>query len=175
MRLRGYILVVGLLAAWVLTGAAATPGVKGPAYSGSRPTVSDWIGQKDYSQPSLGLIDPSRLDVSHTVSVGGAFGGGQSLMQSLYAANFAYRLSDPLTLNFTVGMQNLKYNSPGMGDYTSPLGGVSLDYRPSKNFRFIASFQRGPYCGYALNSAPFNYYGGYHDPLIRYADEPGTP
>ena len=107
----------------------------------SKPSVRDWISGRTFGSSSgFALLDPSKLTVNHSLSMGSSLSGGQSMFQSLYMSNFSYKLSDPLTLGFVLGMQNLKFNNvPGLNTYNSFVGGVSLDYRPSNNFRFYAA------------------------------------
>jgi len=134
-----------LLLICLLVGASQL-GLATPTITDNSPNFNDWLGGKGrYSTPTLGLIDPSRLTVNHAVSFGFSSGGGNSLMKSLYAANFTYRLSNPLTLNFVLGMQNLQLNGiPGQGSQNAFLGGFSLDYRPRKNILFRFEMQNVP-------------------------------
>ena len=140
-----------------------------PLNEDNRPTVKDWLHGTGYTGSSLGLIDPSRLTVSHSVSFGGSFSNGQSLMQSLYASCFSYRLSDPLMLTFALGVQNLKYNNvPGIDAQSSLLGGFRLDYKPSDNFRFRIQFQRTPAGIWQSGTlSPYSYRYMYGDNFIN--------
>lgn len=65
--------------------------------------------------------------------------------QSLYTTQFTYKLSNPVTLNFLLGVQNLQGNNiPGLGSQNAVLGGFSLDYRPTKNLHFRVAMQNLP-------------------------------
>lgn len=66
-------------------------------------------------------------------------------MQSLYATNIGYRLSDPLTLTFTLGLAGGRYNFGGVpATYNSFIGGARLDYSPSKDVHLRLQFDRVP-------------------------------
>ncbi|MBT3233019.1 MAG: hypothetical protein HN356_09400 [Calditrichaeota bacterium] len=116
-----------------------------PTYEDNRPSVKDWIGGKLPNSASLGLIDPSKLTVNHAASFGFSGSGDQSLMQSLYATRLTYKFSNPLTVNLILGVQNSKFNNvPGINSENALLGGISLDYRPSKKLHIRLEFQQSP-------------------------------
>jgi len=123
--------------------------VAAPTILVKRPTVNDWIGGMGRS--TSGLIDPSRLTINHGMSFGASFGGGNSLMSGLYQTNFLYRLSNPLTLSLSLGMQNLKY-SGNPTSQSSILAGFGLDYRPTKNLHFRVQMQQMPFGSYRNNN-----------------------
>ena len=104
-----------------------------PAFENNQASFKDWLGGSEKS--SFNFLDPSRLSVNHSISLGFSGGGGSSLMQSLYTTRLGYKLSDPLTLTFLFGIQNSRFSSktfnPGINN--SFLGGVALDYKPSRN------------------------------------------
>ena len=123
-----------------------------PFNSNNKYGVNDWMRGAD--KPSLGIIDPSRLNVSHSASFGASFSNGNSLASSLIASHFAYQISNPLTLSFTVGMLNNRFGGGPYDGLTSSslVGGFSLNWRPSDDFFMRFSFQRGPTS--ALPSTP---------------------
>jgi hypothetical protein len=136
----------------VLVGAV----VAAPTYQDSRPGLNDYLSGK--SRSMLGLLDPSRMTIQHDIQMGVSFGGGSSLMQSLYASRIGYRLSDPLTLTFTIGMANTRFGyGPTYYNTNSLLGGAALDYRPTKDIFFHLEFMHGP--GLYPSNAYFNSYG----------------
>ncbi len=145
-----------LLLSFTVTGNA------NPRYEDNSPTVSDWISGSYNPKSSLGLLDPSRLTVSHSVSFGGSFGSGGSVLGGLYATNFRYRLSDPLTIDVMLGLQNLKYSGvPGYDMQNDVIGSFRLDYRPSKNWLFRLEMNRGVYDPYYYRD-----YSTYYDPVF---------
>jgi len=104
----------------------------------------DWLKGRSSPTRTLGL-DPLRLSVNHTISMGYSSFSGGSLMQSLYATNIAYKLSNPLTLSIMLGAQNNLLNFSGEPlNYNLLIGGFALDYRPSKDILFRMEFSRNP-------------------------------
>ncbi len=121
-----------------------------PLKTTDQQSVSEWLTKP--GKTSLGLIDPSRLSVNHMVSFGTAFGGGKSLTSSLYASNFAYRLSDPVTLNFTLGIQNNRVGGlPNDLNGSSLFGGFRLEYHKN-DFMFRLEMYKVPDSGLSLNT-----------------------
>lgn len=137
-----FLLSISLLIIVGLTTAA-------PTIIDQRPTVKDWIG--GMGNRSSGLIDPSRLTINHGMSFGASFGGGNSLMSGLYQTNLLYRLSNPLTLSLSLGLQNLKYGNSPIAQ-NSILAGFRLDYQPNKNFLFRIQMQQMPFGSYLNNN-----------------------
>jgi len=114
-----------------------------PTLENHQSGFKDWLGGNTRS--SLGLIDPSRLSVQHNIAFGMASGGGQSVMQSLYATRFRYQLSNPLVLTFQLGVMNNRFGGRNLaGNFNSLISGVRLDYSPSINFHINVELLQGP-------------------------------
>ncbi len=147
MMLR-YICLIGVLVFTFQTTNGA------PTKASNQLGFKDWLGQGGKS--TIGLIDPAKLTVRHSMSFGVVSGDGQSVMQSLYMASFGYKLSDPLTLTLLMGIQDSRFSGqPGYPQsYSALLGGVALDWRPSDNFHLHMEMLQIP--GYYIN----NGYGG---------------
>lgn len=112
-----------------------------PRFGSETPSFRDYIG----GGASLGLIDPSRVTFDHSIQMGFSGSGNNSLMQSLYASTAHYRVSDPVTLSFTLGMMGTRYSGSGAPAISNDfVGGVALDYRPSRNFHFRVKIVRSP-------------------------------
>jgi hypothetical protein len=111
-------------------------------------------------QPSLGLssfrglLDPSRMHMSHSVEFGMATFGGRSLSQGLYMNRIDYQVSQPLSITTHLGYRFTPSGpaewTPGMqnGDF---VGGADLNWRPASNMLFRVSAYR--------NYDPNPYYG----------------
>ena len=104
------------------------------------PTVkSDKLGFRDWLGGNRGthfsLFNPSRLTVQHNVSFGISSSSSGSLAQSLYMTKLGYKLSDPVTLTFLLGVQNNQYSGRLAlpSSFNSYIGGVALDYRPHRD------------------------------------------
>ena len=136
--MRKIMLTIIWLAAITGSAAAANPG-------GATLGFRDWLSGA--RQPSLGLLDPARLTVNHTASFGFASGGGNSLMQSLYATRFGYQLSNPVTLSLLLGVQNsqLAGKTPYNGSYNTVFGGMALDYNPKGAFHLHFEVAGSPF------------------------------
>lgn len=134
----------------ILTVLALTASLWAQPYSSStQQNFRDYI--RSGSGLNVGLLDPSKVTVSHDVQMGYSSFGGGSAMTSLYATTLKYRISDPLSLSFTLGLSGSRYNF-GKTPYSSTdfLGGVALDYRPTNGFRLHLQIDHGPlgYSGY---------------------------
>jgi len=96
------------------------------------------------------LIDPSRLSVSHSVSMsygmGSAFGSTESSVQGLFLNHVNYRLADPVHLWVDVGMGfQPGFGAEGGGDARFVVPGFGLLYQPSDSFRFEVIVQNPNY------------------------------
>ncbi len=99
---------------------------------------------------NLMLIDPSRLTVSHSVSMsygmGNAFGSSGSSVQGLFLNHVNYQLAEPLHMWVDVGVGF----QPGLGmdDGTGAqvvVPGFGLLYQPNESFRFEVIVQNPNY------------------------------
>jgi hypothetical protein len=137
MRKLQYISAISAILVFACTVFAA------PTYGDGSPSLRDYISGR--TMPTLGILDPSKMTISHNIQMGFASFGGGSMMQSLYATTVGYQLSNPLTLNVTMGLAGTRYNFGGAPmTYNSLIGGATLDYRPSKDVFFRLSFNHGP-------------------------------
>jgi hypothetical protein len=122
-------------------------------------------GKSDSSSKILGVIDPSRLSVAHSMSFGAMSGSGSSSIQSqsFYSTLLQYRFAAPLTLNLNFSLpihstfsprQNLTAQNMQSLDYFKNVPfDVSLSWKPSEQFRFNLSIVNYPAyygCGYGL-------------------------
>lgn len=93
-----------------------------------------------------GLLDPSRMHMSHSVSMGYASYGGRGVSQGLYMNRVDYRISDPLSLTTHLGYRfqpsgPAEWNPAANG--TDFVGGADLNWRASRNSLFRLSVYRG--------------------------------
>lgn len=116
-----------------------------------------------------GLLDPSRMKMSHQMSFGYANSGGTGVTRGLYMNRINYQLARPLMLTTHLGYQF----QPSGPDEWNPartgndfVGGADLTWQPSTNSMFKLSVAKGmnPYRGLG--------YSGYdYDPWMF----PGRP
>ena len=126
-----------------------------PLNSADKADFSDYLGGR--SKPSLGLIDASRLTVNHSFSFGTAFSGKHSLTSSIYASNFTYQLSNPVTLNFLLGVQGSRIGGvPDYGMKTSLIGGFRLDYHPGNKLHLRIEMNHFPASSYPVFDPYYN-------------------
>ena len=107
-------------------------------------------------KPFRGLLDPSRMHMSHTVQFGYVSAGNQSGSQGLYMNRLDYQISRPLWLTTYLGYQfqpsgPAEWNPANRG--TDFVGGADLNWRPTTNSLFRLSVYQGMY--------PNSYYGDY--------------
>jgi hypothetical protein len=120
-------------------------------------------GQSAIGLKSLrGLLDPSRMHMSHSLTFGYANSGGQGVTQGLYMNRLDYQILKPLWITTLVGYRfqpsgPAESNPANTG--TQFVGGADLNWRPSSSTSFHFSFYRGMY--------PTSYYYG-----DRYGWEP---
>jgi hypothetical protein len=109
-------------------------------------TKSDYGSSQSDSSKLFGLIDPSRLSVSRSMSFGMLSGGGSSSLQSqsFYSTMMQYRFAAPLTLNLNFSLpihstaspyQNLtSQNMQSLNYFKNIPFDVSLSWKPSEYF-----------------------------------------
>jgi hypothetical protein len=133
--------------------------------------------ESDDTPKSVGLLDPSRLTIHHSVGFGVSSMGSSALKsQSLYATMIQYQVSKPLTLNLNFGIplhstsnsqRNLTAENIESAAYFQSMPfDVSLSWQVHKNLlmRFAVSRQ-----------SPEDAFGGglyrdmFSDPIERYS------
>jgi hypothetical protein len=137
----------------------------------SAQTKADYDVGSD-STKSKGLLDPSRLSVSHSMSFGALSGGGSSSIQSqsFYSTMFQYKFAAPVTINLNFSLpihstmspyQNLtSQNMQSLNYFKSIPFDVSLSWKPSDRFQFNFSVVNYPaYSGYGMYDAGFMPWG----------------
>ncbi len=90
------------------------------------------------------LLDPTRMHLSQSVSMGFASGGGGSVGTGLYLNQFDYRLSSTLDMCLQLGVNSVFHNSvvPGMTGQ-GLVGGAEFVWRPSEDFEMRLAASRG--------------------------------
>ncbi len=111
----------------------------------------------------LGIIDPSKIQMSHSYSLSYQSMGDMSLGRSLYLNTLSYKLSDPLSMKVQWGIQNFPYNSLGNNHPAFQNGfvfsGMELKYKPSDKFMLKFQYSALPQNGYYYS--PYNRYSPY--------------
>lgn len=101
-------------------------------------------------QPTLGLnlqgplLDPSRMQLHQSVSMGYASSQSGSVGAGLYLNQLDYRLSSTLDMRVELGVNSIFHNSvlPGMTGQNL-VGGAEFRWRPSEQFELRLAASRG--------------------------------
>jgi len=130
------------------------------AYEAGGPRSSSGIGAGGDGTPYLGLLDPARFSVSHSMSF---MAGGAKVSdlksQSLYSTLMQYKFSAPLVLSLNFDMpihstfnphSNLTNDNLASMDYfrNIPID-ASLTWMPSDRFLMRVSVYKPPESGYS--------------------------
>jgi hypothetical protein len=111
-----------------------------------------------------GLLDPSRMHMSHEVSMGFVSAGGISASRGLYMNHLTYQISRPLSITTHLGYQ-FQPNGPAAWNPATTgdefVGGADLNWQPSRNSLFRLSVYRGMYPESSRNPWGYN---GYRSP-----------
>jgi hypothetical protein len=92
-----------------------------------------------------GLLDPARMHMTHSFSMGYASVGGRGVTQGLYMNQIDYRISRPLFLTTHLGYRfqpsgPAEWNPKSNG--TDFVGGADLNWCPTNSTTFRFSFYR---------------------------------
>jgi hypothetical protein len=93
-----------------------------------------------------GLLDPSRMHMSHSLSMGYFSGSGVSASRGLYMNTIDYQISRPLSVTTHLGYQfqpsgPAEWNPANSGNQF--VGGADLNWRPTNSAAFRLSVYRG--------------------------------
>lgn len=90
------------------------------------------------------LLDPDRLHISHSMSMGYASGQGGGVGAGLYLSDIDYRLSSTLDMRLQLGVRSVFHNSVIPGATGENLvGGAEISWRPSDDFELRLAASRG--------------------------------
>lgn len=120
-------------------------------------------GSFNFSGP---LLDPARLHISHSMSMGYAGGSQGGVGAGLYVSNLDYRLSNTVDMRLQLGVRSVFHNSvmPG-GEGENLVGGAEIRWQPSENFTLHLAASRG--------MAPRSTWpGAWHSPLDGWNFQP---
>ncbi|MCL4304618.1 hypothetical protein KJZ99_01745 [bacterium] len=135
---------------------------------------------RDYEQQQLGvrslrgLLDPSRMKMSHSMSVGYASSGGTSVSRGLYMNRIDYQIARPLTLTTHLGYQ---FQPSGPSEWNPAntgqdfVGATDLTWQPSSNSLFRLSVAKGMTPVDRWGNSPYGSWGYGYNPWMF----PGRP
>ncbi len=113
-----------------------------------QPSVSESMVRPDAENLILGWLDPSRFTMRNSYSMSYTTSGSKGFSLSTLTSNLAYRISDPLTVEFELSLMNSPFNNLG-GNFSKNISGIyltraQLNYRPSKDVLFQIQFRQLP-------------------------------
>ena len=132
------------------------------------PTTREILRQPDYGSASVGILDPSRISMSHSLGMGYSSAGG-GMSQGYYMNTLSYRFDAPVLLRLRTGITNNPFatsgamSQPGESALSSMFnnaeffGGADVLWKPADNVFLKVSVDRVP-----ANIYGYGYgYGGY--------------
>ena len=134
----------------VLAFAAEVAADTGIGFSG-KPSVANPL--KPTSEGLKALLAAEKFDMQQ--SVGLSFGTGASRFSQYYLNTMTYRISEPLTIQATLGVQNQNLAGSGYGGNAGArliVPNVGILYQPRPNLRIEFGFTNTPYGGSAYDS-----------------------
>ncbi len=126
--------------------------------------ISNGKNESYVRKDSHSFFDPSKLIMRQSYSFGYYSGGGNSGSVGYYLNSLEYSFSSPLKIRLDLGYLHSPSAmfSGGSGSLNSGVvvPGVSLDWRPSKNFNFRLDYRQVPVSGLGRDNRYYNpYYG----------------
>jgi len=96
----------------------------------------------------FGWFDPSRLTMHNSYSLSYTTSGSKGYSLGELTSNIAYRISDPLSVQFDVSLLHSPFNNLG-GNFANNISGIyltraELNYRPSKNMFLQIQYRQLP-------------------------------
>lgn len=107
----------------------------------------------------FGLIDPSKMHMSHSASMSYGSMGGNGMMLSSYINTIDYQISENLFLRTNLGIMTSPYNTYGEDFYLNKprfFGGAQLQYDINENSRLFLQFESVPYGYYRPTLGDYN-------------------
>ncbi|MCB2210853.1 hypothetical protein KQI52_01935 [bacterium] len=151
------------------------------------PTTSETLRVPDVNTGRYGysgILDPSRIQMSHSVGMGYMSSGGHGYTQGYYMNTLSYRFNAPVLLQLRTGVTNNPYattgamTQPGQSAMSSffnnaeLFGGADLIWKPRDNMRIQISVNRNAPGMYGYGS-PYGYGYGYgFDSMFSRYDDP---
>lgn len=116
-----------------------------------QPDFSNILVQQNSPNSLFSFLDPSKLKMSHSVSMSYSTFGGESIVMNTYINTIDYQFNDQLSIRTNLGIMGSPYNSLPNNAFLNDqhfFGGAELNYKPSDNTILSLSFQSLPYTYY---------------------------
>lgn len=127
-----------------------------PYRNAESPSARERVLQPQTGLNFGGLLDPSRLSMSHQLGMSYSSFGDRGVTQGYYMNTMTYRFNAPVLMRLRLGVTNDPFatssgmNQPGQSALTSMLdngeffGGADLLWKPSDNTSVMISVNRAP-------------------------------
>jgi len=116
-----------------------------------QPDFSNILTQPAHPASVFSFLDPSKLKMSHSLSMSYSSFGGESILMNSYVNTIDYKFNDQLSLKTTLGIMASPYNSLSESSFINNqqfFGGAELNYRPTDDMFFTLRFEKMPYSYY---------------------------
>ena len=126
-----------------------------------QPDISNILVQQNNPNSLFSFIDPSKLKMSHSVSMSYSSFGGESVLMNSYVNTIDYQFNDRLSLRTNLGIMASPYNSLPNNSFLNEqqfFGGAELNYQPSDNTFLSLRFESMPYNYYRPSFWDSRYY-----------------
>ena len=131
----------------------------------ARSSVDESLIRPDDGGLLFGWFDPSRLTMHNSYTLSYTTSGGKGYSLGDLTSSIAYKISDPLSVQFDVSLLHSPYNNLG-GNFANNISGIyltraELDYRPSKNMFLQIQYQQLPAMYWLNNYDRFGFMPSY--------------
>jgi len=116
-----------------------------------QPDFSNILTKSSYENSLFSFIDPSKMNMSHSVSMSYSSFGGQSIFMNTYVNTIDYQINDQVSIRTDLGIMASPYNTlPNNSSINNNkfFGGAEINYRPNENTIFSLRFDSTPYMYY---------------------------
>ena len=146
-RAKYTILILGI----ALLSFASTDAENGIGFDGGKKTTNPL---KPTPEGLKGLFATEKFDMQQTVGV--SFGTGANRFSQYYLNTMAFKISEPLTIQTTLGIQNQTlggrgYGASGAGGTRIIIPNIEVLYQPTKNLKIEFGFCNTPQFGYGYD------------------------
>jgi hypothetical protein len=138
-----------------------------------RPSVSNALITTQ-NNSLLGFLDPSKMEMSHSVSMSYMTFSGQGMMLNTYLNTMQYNVNEKFSVTTKLGVMNSPYNSFPNNSYLNEshvFGGAELRYRPSENSTISLRVESLPAYYNSYNYSPGSMFNSYYRPSLFSDDD----
>jgi hypothetical protein len=147
MSLKNTVLILGI----ALLSVATTYAENGIGFDRGKGTANPL---KPAAEGRKGLFATEKLDMQQTIGM--SFGTGANRFSQYYLNTMAFKISEPLTIQATLGIQNQTlgnnaFGSSGAGGARIIIPNIGVLYQPTKNLKIEFGFSNTPQYNYGYD------------------------